>query len=106
MMVDRDQLVKLFDDWWDEAGADLVSAIEGEYCEQHPDYDGEGGDASDGGCVHVMMHEGEAEGMTYDIALEAFIQGYRGEELDVDGLYCELDGVVGKAFSRGKCCVL
>ena len=93
---------ELFDSWWEKVGLKMVEKMESAYLKENPDYDPDDDDMTDGGCVHRMMHEGEAEGMTYDLSQTAFIQGYNNEEIDAGGLYCELDDVVNKAYEAGK----
>lgn len=92
----------LFMDWWEKTGSKKAEKMEADYLKDNPDYDPEDDDMSDGGCVHRMMHEGEAVNMTYDAAEVAFVQGYNNEKIDADCLYCELDDVVSDAYEAGK----
>jgi len=92
----------LFQNWWGKVGSKKVEKMESKYLKENPDYDPDDDDMSDSGCVHRMMHEGEAENMTYDASEVAFIQGYNNEEINADCLYCELDDVVGEAYKAGK----
>lgn len=92
----------LFQDWWGKTGSKKTYKIESAYLKENPDYDPEDDDMTDSGCVHRMMHEGEAENMTYESAEIAFIQGYNKEKFDAGGLYCELDDVISDAYEAGK----
>lgn len=92
----------LFQKWWLKTGLKQTQKIETKYLKQNPDYDPEDDDMTDSGCVHRMIHDGEAQGITYDASEKAFIQGFKNKELDTDCLYCELDDIVNKAYKAGK----
>jgi hypothetical protein len=92
----------LFKDWWGKVGSKKTCKIESAYLKENPEYDPEDDDYSDGGCVHRMMHEGEAENMTYENAEVAFIQGHNKEKFDGGYLYCELDAIISEAYEAGK----
>jgi hypothetical protein len=94
----------LFQDWWEKKASKKVEKIEKDYLKDNPDYDPEDDDMSDSGCVHRMMHEGEAYNMTYDCAEQSFMQGCKKEEHSPDYLYCELDEVISEAYEAGKNC--
>jgi hypothetical protein len=96
---------KAFDSWWLKTATKKVDKIENQWVKQNepngPD-DEEGGDHW---CVNQMMHDGDASGMTYDIAKEVFIKGFNNESWDMsqsESLYCELDDVIAEAYPAGK----
>lgn len=94
-----------FDDWWDKVGSAKVAEIEKTYLAENPDYDPDEDDGSDSGCAHRMMHEGEAESMTYDIAEQVFALGAAGESWKPNlehTLHCDLDAVIEEAYRAGK----
>jgi hypothetical protein len=93
---------ELFNDWWAKVASKKVEKIESAYLKENPDYDPEDDDMSDSGCVHRMMHEGEAENISYDESQTAFIQGFNNEKFDAGYLYCELDDIVAEAYEAGK----
>lgn len=94
-----------FDDWWDKVGSKKVAEIEKAYLADNPDYDPDEDDGSDSGCVHRIMHEGEAKSMTYDIAGQVFAIGAAGESWRPNlehTLHCDLDAVIEEAYRAGK----
>lgn len=92
----------LFQNWWQKTASKKVTKIEKDYLKENPEYDPDDDDMGDSGCVHRMMHEGEAYNMTYDCAEKSFLQGYNKEEHEPDYLYCELDDIISEAYEAGK----
>lgn len=97
--IDPDEL---FQGWWTKTGSKKTQEMEKAYLKENPDYDPEDDDMTDSGCVHRMMHEGEAWNMTYDESETAFLQGYNNQKKDTGLLYCELDSIVDEAYEAGK----
>lgn len=95
---------ELFSEWWDKKARKRVLKIEKAWVSStEPNGEEEGG--GDDWHVNRMMHDGDAEGMTYDIALRVFLTGYRGEKWEPDmgdSLFCDLDSVIGDAYLAGK----
>lgn len=92
----------LFKDWWEKVGSKKTLKIEKKWIKENEPNDPEEEEGGDHWCVNQMMHDGDAFNMTYDEAEAAFIQGCNKEELDFNGLYCELDDVVNEAYEAGK----
>lgn len=91
----------LFEKWWSTASK-KVEKIEKKWTKENEPNDPEEESGGDHWYVNQMMHDGEAYNMTYDSAEEAFQQGFEGQELETDRLYCELDNIVSEAYEAGK----
>tara|TARA_B100002019_G_scaffold22698_1_gene17260 strand:- start:661 stop:990 length:330 start_codon:yes stop_codon:yes gene_type:complete len=95
-----------FDNWWAEIAIPRVNYYIDEYLETNPEYtEDDIQDYSDSGCVHRMIHEGEAENMLWDICQEVFEKGYNGEEWEMtmgDSLFCELDDIIHLSYEAGQ----
>lgn len=95
---------ELFGDWWNKIAEKKVSKIESKWLKENEpnDPEEEGGDHWH---VNEMMYSGDASEMTYEIAKEIFILGYKKESWEMtqsDSLYCDLDEVIMMAYEAGK----
>jgi len=94
-----------FGEWWNKVAQKKVDKIEKRWIKENEPNDPEDDGGGDHWCVNQMMHEGEAHNMTYDIAEQVFLKGYKGEAWrygQEDSLYCELDDVICEAYEAGK----
>lgn len=93
---------ELFRDWWDKKASKKVEKIEKKWVKENEPNDPEEDGGGDHWHVNQMMHDGEAYNMTYDCAEESFMQGFNGEYMNANRLYCELDCIVDEAYEAGK----
>lgn len=95
---------QLFAEWWKKKAEKRVLKIEKDWLKKNaPNEDEEGG--GDHWHVNQMMHDGDASGMTFEIAERVFLMGQGGEMWEMnmsDSLFCDLDQVIEDAYLAGK----
>ena len=97
---------KDFDTWWAKVAIPKADKIVTKYLKQNPEYTEEDKEAwGDSGCVHRMMHEGEAESLLWDICQDVFENGRNGENCEMrmgESLFCDLDDITFLSYEAGK----
>ena len=99
-------IFKDFDTWWDKIAIPKTDKIVTKYLKQNPEYTEEDTeDYTDSGCVHRMMHEGEAENLLWEICQDVFEKGRNNEDWEMsmgETLFCDLDNITFLAYKSGK----
>jgi len=97
---------KDFDTWWAKIAIPKADKIVTKYLKQNPEYTEEDKEAwGDSGCVHRMMHEGEAESLLWEICQDVFEKGRNSEDWEMsmgESLFCDLDDITFLAYEAGK----
>jgi hypothetical protein len=84
--------VDLFAEWWIKKAKKRVLKIEKAWINKNEPND-------------QMMHNGDAYGVTMELAERVFLMGVRGEFWEMtpkDSLFCDLDEVIVDAYLVGK----
>lgn len=96
---------KHFDKWWAKVAKPKMDKYIKAYLRNNPDYTEEDAeDYSDSGCVHRLIHEGDAADVLWDTCQEVFNMGYDDEDWKMDmsqSLFCELDDIIELAYEAG-----
>ena len=96
---------ELFDNWWVKVAMKKATKIENQWVKDNEPNDPNEEEGGDHWHVNEMMHSGDACEMTYEVAKEIFIKGYKNEPWDMnqaDSLYCDLDDIIADAYPAGK----
>lgn len=96
---------QLFGEWWEKKAVKKVDKIEKAWVESNEPNSDEDEGGGDDWHVNRMMHSGDAHELTYEIALQVFLAGYKGEKWEPnmgDSLFCDLDDIIVSAYLAGK----
>jgi hypothetical protein len=96
---------QLFGEWWSKKAEKKVSKIEKAWVSSNEPNGEEDEPGGDDWHVNQMMHDGDAHGMTYEIAEQVFLMGFKGEKWEpnmADSLFCDLDDIIFDAYLAGK----
>lgn len=95
----------VFSEWWTKKAVKRVAKIEKAWVKSNEPNDPEDSGGGDHWHINQMMHDGDACGMTMEIAERVFSMGVRGEFWEMtmgDSLFCDLDEVIVDAYLLGK----
>ena len=97
---------ELFSEWWNKKAEKMVAKIEKAWLSStEPNGEDDDDEGSISWYVNKMMHAGNAQEMTYEIADRVFMLGLEGKTWKPsvgDSLFCDLDEVVELAYLAGK----
>ena len=95
-----------FDKWWVEIAEPRMNHFIDNYLKNNPEYTEEDtGDYTDSGCVHRLVHEGDAPDILWETCQEVYHMGYNDEPWQMDmsqSLFCELDNIIELAYEAGQ----
>lgn len=96
---------ELFGEWWEKKASKKVVKIEKKWISSNEPNGEDDEPGGDDWHVNQMMHDGDAQEMTYEIAERVFMLGFKGKKWEPDmsdSLFCDLDEIIEDAYLAGK----